>query len=151
MIAVKDPSFDYRFFDRSFLMRKNLWHPDRPREAVEGYDIKKMITEKIEFVDSRNEILIQAVDVIASFLRRLLAREIVDDHIARALGRLQIYREHDGGEVIQSLRVLTLSRSSEKRTSFSRDGLAKTLRIIGMAGRNMLIPERSRPGRRIGK
>ena len=55
---VRDHDFDYRFFDRSFLTQKELWHPDRPRETVECYDINKMITKRIEFVDSRAEILI---------------------------------------------------------------------------------------------
>ena len=64
MSVVKDPSFNYLFFDRSFLIRKDLWHPDRPCETVEAYNIAKMVAEKIEFVDSRSETLIQAVDVV---------------------------------------------------------------------------------------
>jgi hypothetical protein len=70
MRFVQDPAFNYHFFDKSFAMRKELWHPDRPREMIDGCNIKKMITERMEFVDSRSETLIQSVDILASFLRR---------------------------------------------------------------------------------
>ena len=136
MRLVKDQDFDYRFFDRSFLTRKKLWYPDRPRETVECYDIAKMITKRIEFVDSRSDTLIQAVDIYASFLRRLLAGEIRSNEISRTLGRLQIIRRHEGGEV-QSLRVLTISRKPRGRT-----GLFRTLKTMTMAGRSMIKPRR---------
>jgi hypothetical protein len=67
-----------------------MWFPNRPPEMIEGVDIKKMITEQMAFVDSRSEMLIQSVDVLTSFLRRLVAREITGDDISKALGRLQI-------------------------------------------------------------
>ena len=128
----KDPDFDYRFFDRSFLTEKELWHPDGPRETVECYDITKMVSKRIAFVDSRTETLIQAVDVYASFMRRLLAGEIAGDDISRALGRLQIIRREDDGQP-QSLRVLTLSRREGGRT-----GLFRTVRTMTRAGRSMI-------------
>ena len=81
-VFIKDAGFNYKFFDRSFAMKKDM---------VEGHDIKKMITERMAFVDSRSETLIQAVDILTSFLRRLLAREITGDDVSQALGRLQIY------------------------------------------------------------
>ena len=46
MSVVKDPSFDYLFFDRSFLIRKDLWHPDRPRETVEAYNIANWLLRR---------------------------------------------------------------------------------------------------------
>lgn len=128
---VRDPAFDYRFLDRSFRMRKEMWYPDRPRQAVDGYDIKKMITDRMTFLDSRSEILIQTVDILASFLRRLLAGEVGGDEIARALGRLQIIRRN-GGQT-QSLNVLTIARRSGRKT-----GLYKTLRAMTAAGRSMM-------------
>ena len=90
MICVDDPSFNYRFFDRSFGIKKEMWHPGQPPKIVDGYDIKKMIIDRIAFVELWDELLIQAVDILASFLRRLLAREIRNDDVAKALGRLQI-------------------------------------------------------------
>jgi len=136
MRLVKDPDFNYRFFDRSFLTRKKLRYPDRPRETVDCYDITKMITKWFEYVAARTETLIQTVDVYASFLRRLLAGEIAGDDISRALGRLQIIRRHEGGQP-QSLRVLTISRKPGGRT-----GLFRTLRTMTIAGRSMIRPTR---------
>jgi hypothetical protein len=110
-----DVAFNYKYFDRSFLTAGDVWYPDRPREFVQGYDIKKMMTERMHFVDSRNEILIQAADILASFLRRLLTGEIVEiDKVARALGRLQIYSQGSGP--LQSVRLVTMSRPSGKRS-----------------------------------
>jgi hypothetical protein len=136
MRLIRDPSFDYRFFERSFLMRKEMWYPDRPREPAEGFDIKKMFTERMGFVDSRSETLVQAVDILASFLRRLLLREIAGDEITRALGRLQIVRRQEDGQT-QSLRVLTVSRLAGPRT-----GLFNTVKAMTDAGRSMLKPAR---------
>ena len=55
-------------------MKKEMWFPDDPSKMREGHDITKMITEQMAFVDSRSETLIQAVDVLTSFLRRLLGK-----------------------------------------------------------------------------
>ena len=135
MRMVRDRAFDYRYFDRKFSMRKEMWYPDRPRETVGGYDIKKMITERMAFVDSRSETLIQAVDIVTSFLRRLLTGQVAGDEIARALGRLQIIRMQ--GRSPQSLRVLTISRVPGGNT-----GLFRTIRTMTRAGRNMSKPKR---------
>jgi Protein of unknown function (DUF3800) len=125
-------------FDRSYLTRKDLWSPDGARESVECYDITKMISKRIEFVDSRTEPLVQAVDVYASFLRRLLSSETGGDDISHILGRLLIYRKPEGASHPQSLRVLTVSRKPSKMT-----GLFKTLEIMTSAARCM-IRERHR-------
>jgi hypothetical protein len=134
MICVDDPSFNYYFFDRSFAMQKELWRPNEPPKIIDGYDIKKMISDNIAFVDSRSEVLIQAVDVLASFLRRLLSYEIKGDGIARTLGRLQIGRKRK--QQIQSLRLLTLAPSPG-----SRNTLFKTLQPMSLASRNMIKPK----------
>jgi Protein of unknown function (DUF3800) len=87
---VEDAGFNYKYFDGSFAIKFELW--DRPGQTADGYDLKKMITERIAFVASRSHILIQAVDILTSFLRRLLAGEIAGDEVCRALGRLQIFK-----------------------------------------------------------
>jgi hypothetical protein len=135
MPLCKDPAFDYRFLQRNFAMRKEMWSPDRPIETVDCYDIKKMITERMAFVDSRSETLIQTVDILASFLRPLLAGEIAGDQIAHALGRLQIIQKHGGKR--QSLHVVTISRLPGGRT-----GLYKTIQVMPSAGRTMMKPKR---------
>jgi hypothetical protein len=131
---VRDPSFDYRFLEKNFLVEKELWSPDRPRERTEGFDIKKMITDRMSFVDSRTETFIQAVDILASFLRRLLADKIEGEDVgtvARSLGRLQIIRNRGGKP--QSLQMLTISNAphSQKR-------LGGALRTMTGAARSMM-------------
>jgi hypothetical protein len=135
MNMVQDSAFDYRYFERKYSMRKEMWCPDKPREMVDGHDIKKMITEHMAFVDSRSETLIQAVDILSSFLRRLLEGQIAGNDVVRALGRLQIIRTRDRHP--QSLRVLTMSQIGS-----SKIGLFKTLRAMTIAGRSMMKPKR---------
>jgi hypothetical protein len=137
LIFVNDPTFNYRFFNRKFSMRKEMWRPDGPREIVDGSDIKTIMTERMAFIDSRSEILIQAVDILTSFLRRLLSGEIAGDEITRALGKLQIFRKRGGR--LQSLEFISLSRERSGPT-----GLAKTLQLMTRAGRTMIKPKRGR-------
>jgi hypothetical protein len=130
---MDNAGFNYKYFNRSFATKKEMWLPDRPPEMEEGHDIRKMMTERMAFVDSRSETLIQAVDVLTSFLRRLLAREITDDGVSQALGRLQIYKDP------QSLRVVTLSGQARGRSD-----LFDILRVMTRAARPILKPERTR-------
>jgi hypothetical protein len=137
-IFVKDAGFNYKYFNRSFAMKKEMWFPDRPPKLKEGHDIRKMMTERMAFVDSRSEVLIQTVDILTSFLRRLLARKITGDDVSQSLGRLQIYQRRKIKHP-QSLRVLTLSRQVEARSD-----LFDTLRVMTRAARIVLKPERTR-------
>jgi hypothetical protein len=137
-IFVKDPGFNYKYFNRSFAMKKEMWFPDRPPKLMEGHDIRKMMTERMAFVDSRSEVLIQTVDILTSFLRRLLARKIMGDDVSQSLGRLQIYQRRKIKHP-QSLRVLTLSRQAGARSD-----LFDTLRVMTRAARIVLKPERTR-------
>lgn len=57
-IFVKDAGFNYKYFDRSFAMKKEMWFPDTPPKMTEVHDIRKMNTERMAFVDSRSEVLI---------------------------------------------------------------------------------------------
>jgi hypothetical protein len=138
-VFIEDAGFNYKYFNRSFAMKKEIWFADRPPEVIEGHDIRKMVTERMAFVDSRSETLIQAVDVLTSFLRRLLASEITGDDVSRALGRLQIHSRRKSKHP-QSLRVLTLCEPD----SGGRSDLFDTLRVMTKAARTMLKPERTR-------
>jgi hypothetical protein len=133
---VKDAGFNYKYFERSFTIKKQMWLPGRPPEMMEGNDIKKMTTERMAFVDSRSETLIQVVDVLTSYLRRLLAREISGDDVSQALGRLQIRKG------AQLLRLVTLSQSGLTVTVPQR--LARTVHVMTSAARTLLKPERGR-------
>ena len=135
-IRVSDPSFDYRFFQRSFGMTKEMWCPDQPRQKVNGIDIKKLIIDQITFVDSKSDILIQAVDVLTRFTRRALTGAVHSDDALAALGRLQIY--HKRKEVLQSVYLLTLG--PEQR---ARSGLAARLKKMTAASRVMIKREKT--------
>lgn len=134
----KGPSFNYEYFNRSFIRKHDMWVPGRARETVEGHDITKLITERLRFVDSRSETLVQAVDILASFSRRLLAGELAGDDVSRALGRLQI-RRRGSDRQLQSLKLLTVSRPSNGRAD-----LFKTLHVMTAAARGMVKPHRTR-------
>jgi hypothetical protein len=54
-IFVKDAGFNYKYFNRSFAMTKEMWFPDRPPEIM--HDLRKMMSERMAFVDSRSETL----------------------------------------------------------------------------------------------
>jgi Protein of unknown function (DUF3800) len=147
-VMVEDARFNYKYFNRSFAMKKEISSPGCPPEVIEGHDIRKMMTERMAFVDSRSETLIQAVDILGSFLRRLLASEITSDDVSRALGRLQIYTQRKSNHP-QSLRVLTLSdqtggQSDLFNTDLFNTDLFNTLRVMTRAARKMLKPKRTR-------
>jgi hypothetical protein len=136
---VHDPQFDYRFFDKSYEFEKLMWYPDRPRKLVTGYDIRKILSDRISFTDSRSDILLQAIDILTNFLRRLLMGRINDLAVAHALGCLQIRRRRDG--VYQSIELLSLTGGDQ--TEYAQ--LAKVLRQMSLAGRSMIRTRKTRP------
>ena len=138
---VRDAGFNYRYFDRSFAIKFEPW--DRPGQIEEGYDIKKMITERIAFLDSRSHTLIQTVDILTSFLRRLVAGKIAGDEVSRALGRLQIYKHRRNGGP-QSLNLVTLSVEWKPQRDF-----VKSIQVMTKAARVMIKPERQSAKRRV--
>ena len=136
---VDDHHFDYRFFDKAYEFEKMKWYPDRPRERVTRYDIKKIISEQIAFKDSRSDILLQAIDILTNFLQRLLMGRISDPEVARTLGRLQIYRRRD--RIYQSIELLTMTRGDQAGYGH----LARPLKQMSLAGRAMIRNRRERP------
>jgi len=129
--VFRDIGFNYSYFDKSFLFEKDMWLPDAPREIVKGYDTRKLITDRVSFIDSKSDILIQAIDILASFMRRVLAEEITDPKIIECLGRLQILRKRGG--VLQSIEFLSLADADRKNKE-----LAKAVRLMTKYGRPML-------------
>jgi hypothetical protein len=129
---VNDAGFNYKYFERSFAMKYEPF--DRPGQIADGYDIKKMITAQIAFVDSRSHILIQTVDILTSFLRRILAGEIAGAEVWRTLGRLQIYKMQRKNEP-QTLSLVTLSADWKPRRE-----LVKSLEVMTKAARVMIKP-----------
>ena len=129
---VDDPRFDYRFFDKAYTFEKSMWHPDKPREVARGHDIKKIISDRISFRDSRADILLQTIDILTNFLRRVLLGRVADPTIASTLGRLQIRRRREGA--YQSIEVLTLTGGA--RTNLSQ--LGRMTKLMSLAGRSMI-------------
>lgn len=139
LMRVNDPSFNYKFFDKAYEFEKLMWRPDKPRELITGYDIKKCLSGQILFEDSRSDILLQAIDILTNFVRRLLLGRIVDPEVARTLGRLQI-NQRVSENIHQTVQILTLT--TDTRTE--PDLLGSMLRHMSLAGRSMI---RKREGR----
>jgi hypothetical protein len=131
-------AFDYRFFEKAYMGEKTMWHPEKPRERVTGYDIERILSDRISFTDSRSDILIQAVDILANHVRRVLNGKITDVQIARVLGRLQINQRPAKG-IYQSVRLLGLSKAGRLNES---DHLGSMIRRMSLAGRSMRRPEK---------
>jgi Protein of unknown function (DUF3800) len=131
---VDDPAFDYRFFDKAYEFTKQMWYPDKPSEPITGYDIRKILSDRISFKDSRSDILLQAIDILTSFLRRLLMGRIIEPAVAKLLGRLQIH-QRPAPNVYQSIHLLTFT------TSEGTEGaqLGRLLKQMSLAGRSMIL------------
>lgn len=140
---VRDPAFDYRHFERSFGFEKRMWFPDRPRETVRGFSIGKIVGENLSFADSRTDILLQAVDILASFLRRALSGSLDDPDIGAILGRLQIARRPYERARLQTVHLVSASR----RTTYEGVGaarLSRLLRAMTTTSRPMMRPRAHR-------
>jgi hypothetical protein len=111
-------------------MTKELWHPTEGREVARGVDIKKLISDRVSFVDSREELLIQVADILTGFMRRVLAGKLVDPVVNRALGRLMIRRRRNG--VVQTVKLITFTnpRTSSRHTVQVVKPLARNARAM---------------------
>lgn len=128
--------FDYSHFEKSFLLQKNLWYPDGTRKIAKGYDIKKLICNNVSFVDSRNEILIQVTDVLASYMRRILSNQITSFKAIECLGKLQIMRKRAGQ--LQSVQMISLSKQRPVAANENKE-LAACLKNMTKCARPMAI------------
>jgi hypothetical protein len=127
--------FDYSDFDRTYKFEKEVWHPERPRERVIGIDIGKLITKRLSFLDSKADILIQAIDILAGFMRRVLVGAVTDADAINALGRMQIIRRRGGA--VQAAQFIALSPHT-----ISSQHLVGVLRQMTRAGRPLILPAR---------
>jgi hypothetical protein len=133
-VTVHDTGFDYTHFDRAFSMEKEMWYPDMPTKLVNGVNIKKLISDNVAFVDSKSELLVQATDVVAGFVRRAVRARKTDPLVLQAVGRLMIRAESQ-----QTVRLITLGAHQEEVES----QLAERIDLIARSARAMLKPERS--------
>jgi Protein of unknown function (DUF3800) len=136
---VKSPEFDYRFHERSYNLKLMRTDSEDAEQEVEGFDIKKMFTEATSFVDSRSDILMQAIDVLTSFTRRSLRAPSVDDETLRQIGRLQIYRKR--GDTLQSINLLSLGPVNQE-TIIKGSEIARRVRTMTESARNLWVPQK---------
>lgn len=101
------PTADYSHFDAAYGMAKTVWRPNLPREVKDGTNIKKLVTDSLHFIDSKADILIQAVDILCRFMRRAVDGEPLSSTAIDSLGRLQIKKRKQG--VLQSVQLISFS------------------------------------------
>jgi len=135
-VRVRDESFNYKYFERSFRMEKEIWSPeDGSRKLVVGTDIKKLITNNTFFVNSKTDLFIQATDILVGFMRRALRDKKVSAPMLLDLGRLMIRRKTDG--VIQNVQLIGIGKIANVQRA-----LGARLRVIARSGRAMLKSSR---------
>lgn len=117
-------------------MKKEMRYPDGSCKFVDGFDIKKLISDSISFVDSKSELLIQATDILAGFMRRSLRNKNCDLAVLKTLGRLMIQGKID--RVPQTVRLISLGDGREVEPT-----LGSRIKQIASSGRAMLKPERA--------
>lgn len=99
---------------------------------MEGFNIQKIIRGNLAFVDSKSLDGVQAVDLIASGLRRLLRGKFSDNiGIARALSRLFVQAERGSNAIL-----LTAIVSDETLAS---PYVAEIVRVINAGSKQMLV------------
>lgn len=129
---VRDDSFNYEYFDRSFSTRGEVWRPNQPLKVVDGIDLRKLVLENVTFAVSQSDILIQVIDILSSHVRRALAGKIGDHGVIRQLGRLQVRRKRDG--VAQTVQLCSLTGERDGPRSY---GMA--VRLMYETSRVMLV------------
>lgn len=99
---------------------------------MEGFNIQKIVRGNLEFVDSESLDGVQAVDLIASGLRRLLRENFSDNiGIARALGRLFVQAKRGSSSI-----SLTTMAAEETVAS---PHVVDMVRAINASSKQMLV------------
>jgi Protein of unknown function (DUF3800) len=136
-VTVHDDGFDYRHFDRAFSMEKDMGYPNGPRQNASGIDIKKLISNHISFVDSKNDFFIQVADILTGCMRRALRARRVERKILLTLGRLMIGRKRQG--VARTVQIVTLDEGQQA----APEHLSARVQTIASTRRSMLKPRRA--------
>ena len=126
--------FDYRHLEKyRFLpgtMPTHLKNADGS-QVTSGYDLKRMFKDSLRFVDSKEFFGIQAVDLLAGGLRRLLRGEFDQPDIAATLlGKLMLSNKK--GE--RSLTLISLDKNSSSQT----DKISRAVRLLDANSKPLL-------------
>jgi len=106
--SITDPLMMIKGFDYSVMKKYEYTKNNVPEYLKEqyglnvegGYDIKTIIYEDIDFVDSKNNIGIQIIDLLASGLRKCLRFEFNNNRsIACELGKLMVQARHNSSPI----------------------------------------------------
>ncbi len=136
--SIDEPLKKIRGFDYSFMSQYELpdgkpWEylkEDYGIELNHGFDIQKLIRGNIRFMDSKESIGIQAVDLLVSGIRRCLRFGFSNNEaIAIKLGRLMLQAVHNG----PSLNLVTFADEAPLKIE-----TANVVRLMSKNSRRMI-------------
>lgn len=136
--SIEEPMMMIKGFDYSF-MTQYEYPNSRPPDYLEelygikvesGFDIQKLIRGNMQFVDSKQCLGVQAVDLLVSGVRRCLRGEFIDNALAaKQLGKLMLQAANNK----PSLNLLTFGISEALPTE-----TAQVINIMSKNSRRML-------------
>lgn len=106
--SIEEPLMMVRGFDYSHMTQYELPNGKPPEylkedygiEVGDAFDIQKLVRGNMRFVDSRDSVGVQAVDLIASGIRRCLRGEFSNNEVAaNCLGRLMLQAAHNAPSI----------------------------------------------------
>jgi len=106
--SITDPLIMIKGFDYSVLNKYEYTKDNVPKYLKEqydlniesGYNIQAIIREDIDFVDSKNNIGVQIIDLLASGLRKCLRLEFSNNsRIASELGKLMVQARYNSSPI----------------------------------------------------
>ena len=119
--------YNYNHFNKNYSSSKNMRFLDGSGEI----HLNKIFTKELYFIDSKEELLIQITDILASFIRKALKQEITDIKILQCLGKLFISKLNTYG---MRSPVTMLSISRNRQVPYD---IVNILKIIDSTGRTM--------------
>jgi uncharacterized protein DUF3800 len=131
---VKDDGFNYKYFEKAYGFQPEAADASAAGERNEpiSIDVGLLVTKRLHFPNSKDDILIQVADILARAIRRVLTDRNPDLRLVKALGRLQIRRKHSGG--FQSLRLMSLAERAPEVQH-----LADVVDHMARVGRPMIL------------
>lgn len=141
--SIREPMIMIRQFDYSEMnayefddgKAPDYLQRDYGLPAMEGYDLQKILRKNIDFVDSKMSEGVQAADLVAGCLRRLLRGNFSDcDRVAEALGALMLENRKGKHPIL-----LTGFTGTDVPVGAS---VASAMRVFERKCRRLLLPRR---------
>lgn len=131
---VNDPRFNYKYFNRNRPPEAKARDVDTDKTREVDVEIGSVITRKLNFEESKDDILLQAIDVLCNFMRRVLTERVREPIALNHLGRLQILRSQTGR--LQCVDLISFHDATARWST-----LGETLHAMTRAARVMLVPD----------